>query len=77
MKDKPLTSDKEITVDAYEKITVKVPVYGAGEITGTKKETYYQKKGTQTLKPTTETVCAQKPPAHNKFGGVVLTGYCL
>ena len=56
VKDKPLTSDKEITVDAYKKITVKVPVYGAGEITGTKKETYYQKKGTQTLKPTTETV---------------------
>lgn len=56
VKDKPLTSDKEITVDAYEKITVKVPVYGAGEITRTKKETYYQKKGTQTLKPTTETV---------------------
>lgn len=22
-------------------------------------------------------VCAQKLPAHNKFGGVVLTGYCL
>ncbi len=56
VKDKPLTSDKEITVDEYQEITVKVPVYGAGEITGTKKETYYQKKGTQTLKPTTETV---------------------
>ena len=36
VKDKAFTSDKEITVDAYKKITVKVPVYGAGEITGRK-----------------------------------------
>ena len=56
VKDRPLTSDKEITVAAYEEITVKVPVYGGGEITGTKKETYYQKKGTKTLKPKKETV---------------------
>lgn len=54
--DEQKTSDTTITVDAYNPVSVDVPVRENGAIVGTRSETYYQAAGTQTLEPTSETV---------------------
>lgn len=54
--DEEQTSESEVTVTAYEEITISVPVYSGGRITGTRPATYYQTNGTETLSPTTEII---------------------
>lgn len=50
------TSDTEITVPAYSEVTVDIPIYSGGSITGTRQATYYEANGEETLAPTTETI---------------------
>lgn len=50
------TSETEVTVPAYSEVTVDVPVYSGGSITGTRQETYYEANGEETLVPTTEMI---------------------
>lgn len=50
------TSETEVTVPAYAEVTVDVPVYSGGSITGTRQETYYEAAGEETLAPTTEVI---------------------
>lgn len=50
------TSDTEITVPAYSKVTVDIPIYSGGSITGTRQATYYEANGEETLAPTTEII---------------------
>lgn len=76
VQDATKTSEKEITVDAYKKVTVDVPVYDkSGKITGTKEETYYKKDGTQTLKPTTKTVKYVECTIHPFDNTVIATAF--
>lgn len=49
-------SETAVTVDAYKAISVTVPVYANGRITGTSTSTYYEPNGTETLEPTKESV---------------------
>lgn len=50
------SSETEVTVPAYSEVTVDVPVYSGGSITGTRQETYYEANGEETLVPTTEMI---------------------
>ena len=54
--DEQKTSDTTITVDAYNPVSVDIPVRENGKIVGTRSETYYQSAGSQTLEPASETV---------------------
>lgn len=54
--DEAHSSDTQITVDAYKEVTVTLPVYSGGKITGTKTGTYYEANGRETLTPATETI---------------------
>lgn len=50
------TSDTEITIPAYSEVTVDIPIYSGGSITGTRQATYYEANGEETLAPTTEII---------------------
>lgn len=50
------TSDTEITVPAYSEVTVDIPIYSGGSISGTRQATYYEADGEETLTPTTEII---------------------
>lgn len=50
------TSDTEITVPAYSEVTVDIPIYSGGSITGIRQATYYEANGEETLAPTTEII---------------------
>lgn len=54
--DEVKSSETEITVSAYSEVTVDVPVYSGGSITGTRQETYYKASGEETLTPDTEII---------------------
>ncbi len=50
------TSDVSLEIDAYRTVTVTLPVYSNGNITGTRTATYYQSNGKQALTPTKKIV---------------------
>ena len=56
LQDQQLSSDTQIEVDAYSAVTLTLPVYSGGNITGTRKATYYQYTGKETLTPEKKTV---------------------
>ena len=49
-------SETAITVPKYKAVTVTVPTYSNGVISGTKSATYYEADGEETLEPTTEII---------------------
>ena len=49
-------SETAITVPKYKAVTVTVPTYSGGVISGTKSATYYEADGEETLEPTTEII---------------------
>ena len=54
--DESHTSDTSVPVDAYKEMTVTLPVYTNGRISGTRTASYYEADGTETLNPTTEII---------------------
>ena len=56
VQDEEKTSDVAVEVDAYSAVSVTLPVYSGGSITGTRTAVYYQSIGKQTLTPTKEVV---------------------
>lgn len=54
--DETKASESEVTVTAYSEVTVDVPVYSGGRITGVRQETYYEAAGEETLYPSTEII---------------------
>ena len=66
------TTDTPITVAAYQKVTVQLPVYNGGRVVGTRSAVYYERNGTQRVSPTTEiinyAVCTVHP-----FDNTVIT----
>lgn len=67
-RDEQITSDTEVTVTAYNEVTVSLPIYSGGKITGTRSATYYQAGEQETLSPTTEIIqyveCTIQPFNH-------------
>ena len=49
-------SSEPITIPKYKLVTVQLPTYTDGEVTGTRSATYYEADGTQTVTPTTEII---------------------
>ena len=49
-------SDVDISIPKYKAVTVTVPVYTDGSISGTRSATYYEANGTETVRPTTEII---------------------
>ena len=54
--DQSRESDVDISIPKYKAVTVTVPVYTDGSISGTRSETYYEVNGTETVRPTTEII---------------------
>ena len=54
--DQSRESDVDISIPKYKEITVTVPVYTDGSISGTRSATYYEANGTETVRPTTEII---------------------
>lgn len=52
--DETKESEEKITVAKYKAVTVTVPTYSGGRISGTRTATYYEADGRETLEPTTE-----------------------
>jgi len=50
------TSDTAVSETVYVAVSVEMPVYSGGAITGTKTGTYYTPEGTTTYEPETETI---------------------
>lgn len=50
------TTTEPVTKTAYSPVTVSIPIYSGGKITGTRSETYYTDSGTETLTPETEII---------------------
>ncbi len=70
--DEQKTSDTDITVTAYREVTVSLPVYSGGKITGTRSATYYADSGEETLSPTTEIIKYAECTIH-PFDNTVIT----
>ena len=54
--DEQKTSTTDVTVTSYSEVTVSLPIYSGGRITGTRSAIYYQAGGQETLSPTTEII---------------------
>ena len=50
------TSEEPVTTTAYNPVTVSLPVYSDGTVTGTSEATYYEAAGSVTLNPETEII---------------------
>lgn len=50
------TSEEPVTTTAYKPVTVSLPVYSDGAVTGTSEATYYEAAGSVTLNPETEII---------------------
>ena len=50
------TSEEPVTTTAYNPVTVSLPVYSDGAVTGTSEATYYEAAGSVTLNPETEII---------------------
>lgn len=54
--DEERSSDMAVTVDAYKEVSVELPVYSGGRVTGTTTAGYYEAAGQETLEPGTEII---------------------
>lgn len=69
------SSETEVTVPAYTQVTVDVPVYSGGSITGTRQETYYAADGEEALAPTTEIITYVECTIHPFDNTVIATAF--
>ena len=72
IQDEQKSSDTDVTVSAYTEVTVSLPIYSSGTVTGTRSATYYQSNGTETLSPTTEIIKYVECTIH-PFDNTVIT----
>ena len=54
--DETFTSEAPITQTAHKAVTITVPIYSNGAISGVRQATYYEENGTETLEPTIEII---------------------
>lgn len=77
LQDQQLSSDTQIEVDAYSAVTLTLPVYSGSNITGTRKATYYQYTGKETLTPEKKTVKYLECTIHPFDNTVISTAFGL
>ena len=77
LQDQQLSSDTQIEVDAYAAVTLTLPVYSGSNITGTRKATYYQYTGKETLTPEKKTVKYLECTIHPFDNTVISTAFGL
>lgn len=77
LQDQQLSSDTQIEVDAYAAVTLTLPVYSGSNITGTRKATYYQYTGKETLAPEKKTVKYLECTIHPFDNTVISTAFGL
>lgn len=75
LQDEAHTSDQPVEVDAYKSVTVSLPVYSGGAVTGTTEETYYQADGKETVTPGTETIKYIECTIHPFDNAVIATAF--
>ena len=77
LQDQQLSSDTQIEVDAYSAVTLTLPIYSGSNITGTRKATYYQYTGKETLTPEKKTVKYLECTIHPFDNTVISTAFGL
>lgn len=75
LQDEAHTSDQPVEIDAYKSVTVSLPVYSGGAVTGTMEETYYEADGKETVTPGTETVKYIECTIHPFDNTVIATAF--
>lgn len=75
LQDEAHTSDQPVEVDAYKSVSVSLPVYSGGAVTGTTEETYYEADGKETVTPGTETVKYIECTIHPFDNTVIATAF--
>ncbi len=73
--DEQLTSETDVTTTSYTEVTVSIPVYSGGRITGTRSETYYQAGEEVTLSPETEIIKYVECTIHPFDNTVILDAF--
>ena len=77
VQDEEKTSNVAVEVDAYSAVSVTLPVYSGGSITGTRTAVYYQSIGKQTLTPTKEVVKYLECTIHPFDNSVISSAFGL
>ncbi len=70
-------SEETVEVDRYQSVEITLPIYADGVITGTKKETYYEANGKETLSPTKKTVRLVECTIHPFDNAVIAKAFGL
>lgn len=69
------TSEEPVTTTAYNPVTVSLPVYSNGTVTGTSEATYYEAAGSVTLNPETEIIQYVECTIHPFDESVILDAF--
>ena len=69
------TTEEPVNVTNYVEVSVEVPVYTDGRITGTRNDTYFEAQGTTTLTPDTEMVKYVEITIHSFDTSVILKAF--
>ena len=69
------TSEEPVTTTAYNPVTVSLPVYSDGTVTGTSEATYYEAAGSVTLNPETEIIRYVECTIHPFDESVIIDGF--
>ena len=75
--DGTVTTTEPVTVPAFNEVTVSVPVYSGGSISGMKDATYYTAAGEETLTPDTEIIKYVECTIHPFDQSVILDAFSI
>ena len=75
--DGTVTTTEPVTVPAFNEVTVSVPVYSEGSISGMKDATYYTAAGEETLTPDTEIIKYVECTIHPFVQSVILDAFSI
>lgn len=75
--DGTVTTTETVTVPAFNEVTVSVPVYSEGSISGMKDATYYTAAGEETLTPDTEIIKYVECTIHPFDQNVILNAFSI
>lgn len=75
--DGTVTTTEPVTVPAFNEVTVSVPVYSEGSISGMKDATYYTAAGEETLTPDTEIIKYVECTIHPFDQNVILDAFSI
>ena len=73
--DGAVTTSEPVTKTAYSPVTVSIPVYSGGSITGARSATYYVEAGTETVTPETEIIKYVECTIHPFDSSVIIDAF--